>query len=418
MGALALHGCADLEDYDKTVSAVSHSGPWGIPADTLAIGDEQDVVYTGAGPWVGESGCGPGLTEGARVLRTWMMASWPQIASIGGYNCRPIVGDSANMSVHATGRALDVMIPTYAGDADNDLGDPIGAWLIEHSEEIGIQLIIWDRWSWGPHRPDGQKGRAYTGANPHIDHLHVELSVEASMLGTPWFSGPMEPPAVADCEMIAAVGGEMEETSRCVALYGPAQYWRSESVGHGGALRWTNAYRGASPSNWARWQLRLEEAGDYQVEVYIEPGFGVYDSARYMVSHAGEEHELTVDLSSASGWTSLGSFTFAAGGGQHLNVYDNSTVDVPADQHIPVDAIRLTPVTEPIDPGHSVRSLDVVETHAPIHVGDPTLDDDPITPPGRTSAGGCAVSPAGSIPQEMLWLVAVGLLAMRIRRRR
>src|SRR5690606_35012648 len=161
-------------------------------------------------PGVGTSGCSGDLTQGARELRTWLRAAFPQISSIGGYNCRVIDGTST-MSVHGTGRALDIMLPTHAGDADNDLGDPIGNWLIEHAEEIGIQYIIWDRWTWNASRAAGSKERAYTGVNPHVDHLHVELSVDGGAMRTPWFSGPRSLPEV-ECPALPGDGGVVEES--------------------------------------------------------------------------------------------------------------------------------------------------------------------------------------------------------------
>lgn len=406
-------GCAGVEDVDKSQAAVSIPGPWDIPDATLAIGDTQSVEYTGAGPWRGESGCGAGLTDGASVLREFLMASYPQIRSIGGYSCRAIVGNSSQMSVHATGRALDIMLPLHAGDADNDLGDPIGNWLIEHAEEIGIQYIIWDRWTWGAHRSSGEKERSYGGSHPHHDHLHVEISTAASRMETPWFRGAMDPPMIADCEQVAAGGGVVEEDSRCVSFYGPAQYWRTEAMGHGGSLRWTNAFQNADPSNWARWHLRLEEAGEYEVEVYVEPEFGVHHDARYLVAHGDQEHSVEVDLSLANGWTSLGSFPFAAGGGQHVAIYDNSENEVGADQHIPADAIRLTAVDSPVGPGESVNVVDIVVAHEPIWVGDPTLDDDGYV--GRETMTGCSVRPGASSGAPLWALLGLGLLFRRRR---
>src|SRR5688500_9648061 len=125
---LALAACAAEEGVGRVELAAAVAGPWEIPAGVLEAGDLQDVFYTGAGPWVGEDGCGGSLLEGTRVFRDYLYTWFPQAYTIGGYSCRPIVGDSNSMSVHATGRALDVMIQTASGEADNDLGDPIGNW--------------------------------------------------------------------------------------------------------------------------------------------------------------------------------------------------------------------------------------------------------------------------------------------------
>jgi MYXO-CTERM domain-containing protein len=325
--------------------AIAEPGPWHIPAETTAIGDTQYVEYTGAGPWVGESGCGGGLLQGTSLLRDYITLYFPQAWSIGGYSCRPIVGDSNSMSVHATGRALDIMIETVDGsNADNTAGDVIGNWLIEHSELIGIQMIIWDRWIWNASL-DPPKDHDYTGQHPHNDHLHVELSVEAAALGTPFFQNPMEPPDLVSCGTIPAAGGIIDDSDTCAGFYGPAQYWRSAEVGHGGSLLWTNAYQGDDPSNWARWMIDVETAGTYRAEVYLTPEYAVFDHVRYEVSHAGTADALVVDQGAVAeaGWYELGTFDFAAGPGQHVSVYDNSADAVAEEQHIAFDALRLTP---------------------------------------------------------------------------
>ena len=343
--ALALAACTGEPDLGDARYAIAEPGPWHIPPATTAIGDTQYVTYTGAGPWVGESGCGGGLLEGSAVLRDYLALYFPQAWSIGGYSCRPIVGDPNNMSVHATGRALDVMIETVDGtNADNTAGDVIGNWLVEHSEFIGIQMIIWDRWIWNASL-DPPKDHDYTGQHPHNDHLHVELSVEAAALGTPFFQGPMDPPDIASCGTIPAAGGVVDDSDSCAGFYGPPEFWRSADAGHGGSLLWTNAYQGDDPSNWARWILDIEQAGSYRAEVYLTPDFAVFDHVRYEVAHGGATDALVVDQGALTeeGWYQLGTFDFAAGPGQHVSLYDNSTEAVADEQHIAFDALRLTP---------------------------------------------------------------------------
>jgi len=443
-------GCiADSEDLGKSQYALAEAGAWHIPPETLAIGDTMYVEYTGAGPWVGSSGCSGSMTPGAVTLREWLSASFPQISSIGGYSCRAIVGSASTMSVHGTGRALDLMIPTVGGDADNDLGDPIGNWLIEHAEEIGIQYIIWDRWTWGAHRAAGDKSRSYGGTHPHNDHLHVELSVEASREGTPWFTGPMEPPDATGCEALGADGGVIDDSSACFSAFGPATYWRAVAgTGHGGSLLWTNAFSNGTPSNWARWHVDLTEAGDYAVEVFVDPAWGVFDATRYAVRHGGAESSFLVDQSAASGWTRLGVLTFAAGAGQDVNVYDNTGGTVASDQHIAADAVRLVRVRPepPADPGTGTDpggggdpgtgdggdvpdpSVTPVETPpdelVPPMEGDPSLDDDPMligaTPGHAALYGGCSVArPGGATPGlAWAWMALFALVLPRLRTRR
>lgn len=177
----------DPDELDAILQAETRPGPWTLARDVREAGDRQHVSYDDAPPWDGGAHCGGGILPGAAELATYLEATFPAIRSIGGYACRQNTADASRTSVHGTGRALDVMIPLDHGDADNGKGDPIAAWLILHAEEVGIQYIIWDRSSWGGYR-DAPKLRAYTGPIPHIDHLHVELTVEAANRRTPWFS--------------------------------------------------------------------------------------------------------------------------------------------------------------------------------------------------------------------------------------
>jgi hypothetical protein len=94
--------------------------------------------------------------------------------------------------MHGSGRALDIFIPLHRGRADNDLGDPIANWLVQHASEIGVQFIIWDRTKWNISY-SGRKDREYAGSNPHIDHLHVELSPAGARGETAWFRDPVDP---------------------------------------------------------------------------------------------------------------------------------------------------------------------------------------------------------------------------------
>ena len=197
LGFIALTGCSE-EMFDTRPQELAHPGGWAPPPEILAIADTYNIQNVQAGTWVGPSGCGGSFLGGTRVFRDWLLEYWPQISSIGGYSCRAIA-NSSQMSVHATGRAVDIMIPVDPSkprdaSADNDLGDPIANYLLLHADEFGIQGIIWDNMSWYSSRPAGQRFRVYTNTHKHHDHLHVELNPEGAAMGTPWFSGPKGPP--------------------------------------------------------------------------------------------------------------------------------------------------------------------------------------------------------------------------------
>lgn len=172
-------GALDEGDH----AALPHPGMWQPPASTLAIGDGQYLPYLGA---YGCSGTGT-LRPGARDIADMLRASFPGATSYGGYNCRKIAGTNT-WSVHSTGRAIDLFVTTSGGQADNGLGDPIANWLIEHAEYLGISFLVWDRASWGAHRPVGQKHRYYSGAHPHHDHIHIEVTEAAAQRATQWFA--------------------------------------------------------------------------------------------------------------------------------------------------------------------------------------------------------------------------------------
>ncbi len=458
---------------------------WRVPAAVLSEGDNTSISYTGAGPWNGESSCEGDMTKGANSLREYLRARYPQIESIGGYNCRPIVGSPGTTSVHATGRALDIMLPVgFNAEAQNRLGDPIGNFLIANAEDIGIQFIIWDRTSWGAAREAGKKERYYSGQHPHNDHLHIELSVEAGRAQTAWLQpgwSPTEveeggdisptptptdppPPTPADelppepgsdepeepaptvpplgdpqpedpkpsgvCTTLAASGGVLDESSNCLWLRGPSNYWKREAEGHDDHLAWTTALHSGKHLSSAQWDIKLEQEGNYIVEVYLTPGYASFDKARYYVAHAGSTEEALLDMSAGTGWTTLGTFAFAADGEQTLTLFDNADQAVGDDARIVADAIRLIPENqEPVEPPES-------EEPPPEDSGDEPSDDgasdpepDPQPDPGHEGqsdadeegtdnglvTAGCQAAP-GRVPGSSALFLLLALFALRRRR--
>jgi peptidoglycan hydrolase-like protein with peptidoglycan-binding domain len=106
------------------------------------------------------------------ALLRWLEARWPQGWSGGIYNCRPVRGRQS-MSIHSEGRAVDFMLPGVSNPAGITIVRALGA----NGDRNGIQTVIWDRRIWSRRSPNG---RAYTGVNPHTDHLHIELNRSAA----------------------------------------------------------------------------------------------------------------------------------------------------------------------------------------------------------------------------------------------
>ncbi len=347
LAMLACTGTAPHPELERSQQALAIEGRWMPPAEVLAAGDLQgNIEYTGAGPWLGEESCGDGLEPGSQAMGDYLQEYFPQISLIGGFSCRAINGDPTRASVHSTGRALDIHIPlTAEGAADNELGDQIAHWLIRNAETIGIQLIIWDLSTWAPYRDVGERAQAYGGAHPHDDHLHIELTVEAAALGTPWFDEAWVEPEIVECAALPPEGGVIDERGPCALIMGPSQFWRLEvGAGEGESLFWTNAVQAAEHSNWARWQPKFSEAGEYKVEVYVDPGFAIHQRARYEVVQDGKTNEIILDQSAATGWHSLGTYQFSAGAGQSLSIYDNGPDEVSDGQQLVADAVRFTRV--------------------------------------------------------------------------
>lgn len=118
---------------------------------------------------------GPGT--GARALMAYTLSRWPYARSMGIYNNRSVRGGSS-LSHHAEGRALDIGIPQPGrGMADSEKGNRIVEALCRHGRRLGIDHAIWDRRIWSARSP---AGRAYTGRNPHHDHIHLGLTRAAA----------------------------------------------------------------------------------------------------------------------------------------------------------------------------------------------------------------------------------------------
>ncbi|HLL23439.1 MAG TPA: hypothetical protein VK427_14980 [Kofleriaceae bacterium] len=134
-------------------------GGWNPSAEVRAAGDAQWVACTGAGAWAGGANCGGGLLAGTREIADYLKARFAGMSGYGGYACRPNTANTSQMSVHGTGRALDIMIPLQGGDADNTRGDKIANFLVQNAQAMGIQFIIWDRNDWGASRPSPKLSR-------------------------------------------------------------------------------------------------------------------------------------------------------------------------------------------------------------------------------------------------------------------
>ena len=178
------------------------------------------------------------------------------------------------------------------------------------------------------------------------------------------------------CEDLPLEGGVVDDTSPCFQRWGPVQYWRAvQGQGVGMGFLWTNAFISDEPSNWARWNLQLAGAGRFRVEVNLVEGYNRSRRVPYRLRHGGQETDVILDQSTASGWRTLGTFDFQAGDDQWISVYDN-TGEEGGDLHITVDAIRLTP-TAPTQPSADAGVTPSVDAgnQSPADAGQPPSAD-------------------------------------------
>lgn len=101
---------------------------------------------------------------------------------------------------HASGRALDLIVPAAVGQAttatERAQGDRLAAWLIAHADDIGLQWVIWRQRIYNTARPGWRVMEDRGGiTNNHHDHLHIMLTATADWpahLDTDQKETPME----------------------------------------------------------------------------------------------------------------------------------------------------------------------------------------------------------------------------------
>jgi hypothetical protein len=169
--------------------------PFTLAADTVVAApiDEYRSDPTG-------QACATGPQAGATALRNELQRRFGGRGEI--FNCRPVRG-AKRLSLHGEGRAVDwyrnVADPAEAAEAKRILG-----WLLgtdtqgnEHAlaRRMGVQEIIWNRRIWTARR-HAEGWRAYSGVNPHTDHIHIGLNWAGARMQTSHWTAP-EPATAA-----------------------------------------------------------------------------------------------------------------------------------------------------------------------------------------------------------------------------
>ncbi|MBM4281808.1 MAG: hypothetical protein FJ137_13975 [Deltaproteobacteria bacterium] len=150
--------------------------------------------------------------------------------------------------------------------------------------------------------------------------------------------------APADCPTLPAEGGIIEEDSACFTPGGPTQYLRAvdDANASDGSLIWTGVTAAADAANYGVWWVKPAQAGRYRIEAYINRTYGSSQQAKYAIRHNGRNDLVTLNLTTAGGFRSLGEFEFTTGAAQRVRLDDNTGERSNLSRRIPFDALRIT----------------------------------------------------------------------------
>ena len=164
---------ASVGAYFVMYSEASPSGASArVPGTSSFYAKNPLVKYDNAG-----KKCVKGMTAGAKSLKKFINKTYrPVVTEIGDFKCRPNTADPTQLSVHSSGRALDVHVNAHTR-AGLKTGNIIRDYMIANSTRLGIQTVIWNGKVWSS---DKNGLREYTGPYPHDDHLHIEINKKAS----------------------------------------------------------------------------------------------------------------------------------------------------------------------------------------------------------------------------------------------
>lgn len=205
---------------------IDRSG-WVPSPAAWAAGTSISPHYDEPLPWApGGASCGGSAKDGARFLGNFIRQTFPGVTGVGLYSCRQNTANASMTSVHGTGRALDLMIPTINGGRPNlAIGNPIADWLVQSANAIGVQYVIWaeNRWS---RSASGLGFERYVGPNRHVDHIHAELTIAGGDEQTPWFRNPTGPQGEVSASSLIPIFGVMLLGVGAVAGY---WWWASRA---------------------------------------------------------------------------------------------------------------------------------------------------------------------------------------------
>ena len=155
----------------------------------------------------GQTTCDPTTKPGAQDILNMLRGYYGGRA--GGITRACSVG---GQSEHKEGRALDWGV-NVNNPAEKAAGDQFVTWLTAvgpdgkvgyNARRLGVMYVIWNTQIWNNTSADAA-WRAYTGASPHTDHVHVSLSWNGAYMRSSWWTGIAIPSEATTKKYVALV---------------------------------------------------------------------------------------------------------------------------------------------------------------------------------------------------------------------
>jgi hypothetical protein len=158
---------------------------------------------------------------------------------------------------------------------------------------------------------------------------------------------PSQNVAPDDCGTVGTSARVIDEDDACFVPGGPTQWLRAvdDANAHDGDLIWTGATANTDATNFGVWWVKPATPGRYKLEVYVNRTYASSTQAKYSIRHNGRTDTVTLDMTTAGGWRSLGEFDFTDGVAQRVRLDDNTGERSSLGKKLVFDALRVTPVT-------------------------------------------------------------------------
>lgn len=153
---------------------------WNPPADVRSAGELARHVVRHAGPTPVARGVQEAVFPAVDEARDVLVRELAGVPSVGAVRSADGGLPATGNDPHRNGFAIDVTLrdAVVAGEARPQRGDRIANFFVRHAARLGVQYVLWSRYEWSA-SGRGAAWEAYTGSNPHVDHVHVEFGPEA-----------------------------------------------------------------------------------------------------------------------------------------------------------------------------------------------------------------------------------------------